>query len=297
MINLSYKTQSRVGPYFLDDFRLDVEAQIYADDILVGQAKFSRLHVERLAVALANDTGAEVIGLFDASASMLMIYETLYETRDDACRFKPRVYGVFPEIDREEVQDLLYLEQIILIPQARGLGVGSHVVQMIVADFGGGCGLVIAMPEAIPRAGHPGKSAKKKLAAHWEQIGFRRIAKDWWGLAPLGEDVISNYENWLESEFELAVEVRPVALPDFGDGEVTPAMKPYALTPQDWAEIRQIEILWDAQPTLVGPSRIKFARGMWEGVDLKVALGSLFGDLTWVGSNGYIFDAYVKAGV
>lgn len=110
---------------------------------------------------------------------------------------------------KKPVQSLLIFDSLELIPEARGHGLGLHVMARAIMTWKQPFDLVLftAAPIGHSKLDAAFLHAQNKLACHWEQLGLKRVTEGGIGtpliLAAYSsmrvfEDTLQRYCNWIE---------------------------------------------------------------------------------------------------
>lgn len=160
--------------------------------------RLGTLELLRIKVGNAINDGAPLWDVFDGSQETMDAGSVLYDATFD--EFRPAIGRLFPDAMAQE--DILLVHRLVVLPFARGNDVGLAALYHSIRDWESGCALVLlkAYPlqfESSAResplwkigdlASFPQDEplATKRLRAHYERLGFRRIERTaYLGLSP-----------------------------------------------------------------------------------------------------------------
>lgn len=175
-VEITYKTVDRFGDGSADP--CDLHAQVVNGEI-VGIVYEEGGDETRVPLG---DLQVVLIDLWEMEAAGEDLFNVLDSHSSDWAVFLSLTTGDEPEL-HEGLQSLLLLDRVRLVPEARGHGLGLHVLARAIRTW---CheGLVAAIPaptEGVDGGdGHgPGRDlARAAIARHWEQLGFERLRSD-----------------------------------------------------------------------------------------------------------------------
>ena len=194
---------------FLEDstdpscFVLDAEGSVFAylDDMDEDHTEIARFKLKYLEVENFSQTN-HPFDLFDLSRETLSYFDVLYDSSPfNGLKFKPKVanaltkMGVRPDenegITRESGLDLLIIQRIEIIAQARGTGLAELVINHAETVFGRGKSITALNPQPltyenedytwvrameISRFKRTSGPAKKSIARNYERMGFSFVS-------------------------------------------------------------------------------------------------------------------------
>jgi GNAT superfamily N-acetyltransferase len=113
--------------------------------------------------------------VFDAdSEEMLDWYKLLFNPKTQC--FNKHVADLHDQIVTPE--DILILDEVEVVPEHRGVGLGLALVSRMIDTLSTGVGIVVTNP--FPSETHPIYSESKsiqKLRDYWSKLGFKRIGR------------------------------------------------------------------------------------------------------------------------
>lgn len=124
------------------DFVNEVSLNLYhvneekGSDQLIGKGYFSLLHLNR-----ALDHDYPLYDVFDATAPILDMAEIMFNLKEEDNYWAK--LDEFYKFDMLTSYDVCFIEQIELLPEYRGKGLGKWVIKNILERFYGSCGLVV----------------------------------------------------------------------------------------------------------------------------------------------------------
>ncbi|MFA6289398.1 MAG: hypothetical protein WC661_18615 [Opitutaceae bacterium] len=211
----------------------DIIGTIYpADDTrpTLGEStlRLGTLELLRIQVGNATNDGFPLLEVFDGRQETMDAGAVLYGAAFE--EFRPLIGKQFPEAIAHA--DILLVHRLVVFPFARGQDVGLAALHRAIRDWESGCALVVLKAYPLQFESEAEESpaweafglenlsqdeslATRRLRAHYERLGFRRIGQtDYLGLSPA--------EQWLALDPETlpaSVRLPQSALPSNGPAD------------------------------------------------------------------------------
>jgi GNAT superfamily N-acetyltransferase len=142
----------------------------------------SEFSFQHLRVAWARHDGFALRKLFATSPKYEVIFAHLFDPTTERLSSGTS--------DGGNRSDVLYLDEMTILPEHRGRGLGGHVLESIAAEYFGMWAMMVLRAVPEPFESGPwsdrvyarqfpasGDAAKKKLRVYWARFGFRPLGK------------------------------------------------------------------------------------------------------------------------